>query len=91
MKNTLSSAEVLMNRAVEPKSVHTDGKLTSPRSYGVYQLPNGVSDTSRYRFGNHPVRQTELEREFGICLLAALFLSREDAKELASILNSHTI
>jgi len=41
----------------------------------------------RIRFGNHPVRQQELEGEFGAAGLVALFPERVLAEELASLLN----
>ncbi len=43
----------------------------------------------RFRFGNHPIRQKELIREYGskVQLVGELYLKRNDAKEAASILN----
>jgi hypothetical protein len=74
-------------RAISPKEVRPDGGLTVPRSYGVYELPAGSGATRRYRLGNHPVRQSELQREFGGCKLLYLFLQRSDAVQMASLLN----
>ena len=74
-------------RAISPQAVHADGLLTSPRSFGVYQLPHSAKNTRLFRFGNHPVRQRELEREFGSCKLIYLFLSRTDAVAMASARN----
>ena len=42
-----------------------------------------IKASSSFRFGNHPVRQRELEREFGSCKLEYLFAERTDAKAVA--------
>jgi hypothetical protein len=73
----------IVSRAISPASVRPDGWLTSPRSYGVYRIPSSAGSTRSFRFGNHPVRQRELEREFGSCKLEYLFTDREDAKIVA--------
>ena len=75
------------SRAISPTKVRPDGPLTSPRSYGVYELPGAVGASRRYRLGNHPVRHVELEREFGRCKLLYLFLQRPDAVQMAALLN----
>lgn len=80
--------QVIIRRAVNPSSVRVTGGLTHPRSYGVYILPANCGATRRYRFGNHPVRMQELDREFKHCALKHLFLYRADAMALASVLNS---
>lgn len=77
----------LERRAISPKDVKPDGVLTMPRSYGVYQLSTSVGPTRTFRFGNHPVRMMELEREFGVCQLRCLFRSREEACSMAALLN----
>lgn len=77
----------LEQKTISPHAVRPDGMLTLPRSYGVYTLPASASGTLRYRYGNHPVRMTELEREFGSCQLCHLFLHREDAAAMADLLN----
>ena len=77
----------LKARAVSPGSVRPDGQLTMPRTYGVYELPAGVQNTRRFRFGNHPVRLRELEREFGACKLLYLFKARADAAAMANACN----
>ena len=77
----------LSTRAISPGSVKPDGSLTSPRSYGVYELQLSAGATRRYRLGNHPVRQFELEREFGSCKLVYLFRQRSDAVQMAALLN----
>ena len=58
-----STTKNLALKAISPKAVHADGLLTSPRSFGVYQLPQTAKNTRLFRFGNYPVRQHELERE----------------------------
>lgn len=77
-------------RAIPSNAVKADGSLTSPRSYGVYRLPSNHGSTRRYRIGNHPVRQRELEQEYGKAELVYLFLSREDAHQASRSLNGHS-
>ena len=84
-----TSLESTIAKAISPRDVLSDGHLTSPRSYGVYRLPHGVTDTRCYRFGNHPVRMQELAREFGSCKLLHLFLSRADAELVARGYNGY--
>ena len=80
---------LLTSRSLEPHRVRPDGSLTSPRTFGVYELQD-PSSTRRYRFGNHPVRQLELAAEFGRARLLYLFRDRGDAMTAASILNERT-
>ena len=82
-----TSLEALIGLAISPSEVRVDGQLTSPRSYGIYQLPRSVSGTRLFRLGNHPVRLYELEREFGACKLVHLFRQRSHAVAAAEILN----
>lgn len=77
----------LATRAISPRDVRPDGPRTIPRSFGVYELLASTSGTRRFRYGNHPVRLHELEREFGSCKLLYLFLQRADAVAMASALN----
>ena len=79
--------DALEQKTISPHAVRSDGMVTSPRSYGVYTLPASTSGTLRCRYGNHPVRMTELEREFGCCRLCHLFLHRDDAAAMAGLLN----
>ncbi len=79
--------QAIIQYSIPQNIVRTIGRHTSPRSYGVYELPPTAKDTRRYRFGNHPIRQEELIREFGNCKLAYLFPERHYAKTLADILN----
>ncbi len=74
----------LLSRAVRPDSVRVVGKYTDPHTYGVYKVEYAGR---RFRFGNHPVREEELIREYGDVTLVALFREREDAEELAKVLN----
>lgn len=83
-------SEALKNavaRAISPATVRIEGTLTTPRSFGVYELPREASATKRFRFGNHPVRQRELEAEFGSAKRIYLFLAREDARTVSRLLN----
>ncbi len=74
--------ESIMQRAIDPTRVRIAGPLTEPRTYGVYRLPASATGR-RYRFGNHPVRMRELQREVGPCTLQCLFARRADAREVA--------
>lgn len=76
----------VLRRAITPDSVDEVGPLTAPRSYGVYSLPSSAGATRRIRFGNHPIRQRELEAEFGACELVYLFLDRNDAMMVATMI-----
>lgn len=82
----MTSIEHIIARAISPFSVRPAGRLTSPRSYGVYRIPSSAGSTRSVRFGNHPVRQRELERGFGSCKLEYLFLAHEDAEVVAKSL-----
>jgi hypothetical protein len=83
-----SRRDELLNRSISPGGVRVDGKYTVTRSYGVYRLSASTGRRREYRFGNHPVRLEELIREYGAARLEALFADREDAMELAAILNN---
>ena len=85
------SVESIIRRAIDPASARVVGTLTEPRTYGVYQLPFGPAVSSRFHFGNHPVRMTELEREYGSCSLTYLFQTREDAEAVARTLNGREV
>ena len=78
--------QALLKRSVQEHQVVLDGRLTSPRTWGTYDL--GSSRSRRFRYGNHPIRMTELLREHGKCSLVALFHTQQDANQLASLLNS---
>ncbi len=82
-----SNLSLVLARAINLRQVRPDGSLTSPRSFGVYVLPAKHGSTRRYRLGNHPVRQRELEAEFGRADLLHLFVSRQDAAMVAAALN----
>ena len=79
--------ETILQRAIPPSRVLLDGRLTVPRSYGVYELPVQAGLARRYRMGNHPIRMRELELVFKSCTLLYLFLSRGDAVAVAAQLN----
>jgi hypothetical protein len=61
--------------------VRADGHLTEPRSFGVCRVQRERGAVS-FHFGNHPVRQWELERQHGSAEVVRLFLDREAAKAL---------
>jgi hypothetical protein len=84
-----SRTDELLELAIQPSSVTVQGPYTQPRSWGVYEIePSRQSGaTKRFRFGNHPVRQRELESEFGVASFIALFLERVHAEELTRHLN----
>lgn len=67
----------------------TNKNWTLPRSYGVWELPN-KSCGKKYRFGNNPVREKELAKEFGSVKMVDLYLSRESARDQANKLNEET-
>lgn len=79
--------EILEQKAISCNDIELDGRLTCPRTYGVYQIVDIASSGRVFRYGNHPVRQSELQREFGDCCLVYLFLEREHALGMAQILN----
>ena len=82
-----SNFDEVLARAIRPRDVCPAGSLTSPRSYGVYLLPASHGSSRRYRLGNHPVRQRELQQEYGNAELLHLFRSRQDAVTVADALN----
>ena len=74
----------LIEAAIDPASVRPDPNnpnWTIPRSWGVYEVANYAA--SQFRFGNHPVRERELRREFSRVTLLALYEERELAKARA--------
>ena len=76
--------------SVSPANTRPDpgnSDWTIPRTFGVWQLPNGATG-KRNRFGNNPVRGVELEREFGSAALIALYTNRQSAKSHADELNN---
>jgi len=84
MTDTLAS---LISQAISPNAVRLDGSLTIPRTYGVFELPHSAAATRKFRYGNFPVRQTELLKEFGTCKLVHLFKKRDLAQATANLLN----
>ena len=85
----MNTRDHLLMTAVNQKILRFVGNLTEPRSYGVYEIERGGSAGKRFRFGNHPVRLNELERDFGSCSIKAVFLKRDRAKALADYLNNN--
>lgn len=84
--------EELLTHSIPITSVRTNGKVTSPPSWGVYELErsNTALPSRRFRFGNHPIRQYELIAEYNSAKLLALFPERRIALELARALNYET-
>lgn len=80
--------EKLLSQAVSPTSFVVEGRYTFPRAYGVYRITRRSSGERQWRFGNHPVRETELVTAYGGAEVVAIFLQREQAKELSSLLNN---
>ena len=60
---------------------------TTPRSYGVWELPNSAGG-KKFRYGNNPIREKELSREFGSVKLIALYLTRGNAIKHTKQLNN---
>lgn len=83
----MTDLDDLIERAIDPSSVKLEGTLTNPPSFGVYAIENDEDGSTHYRFGNHPVRQHELEDKFGAAELEYLFLNREDAAAMTAALN----
>lgn len=85
----MSDIENLLSESILESQLQSDTNnknYTIPRSYGVYEITS-VMNGRRFRFGNHPVRETELIRQFENIKRIALFLEREKANALASLLN----
>jgi hypothetical protein len=83
----------LQSRAVSPSTLKVEGNYTAPRTWGVYRVES-FKDGQRghdFHLGNHPIRQRELEREYGLAELVLLFTSRTDAEELKYLLNKHLV
>lgn len=79
--------QALEQNAISCNDIKYDWRLTFPKSFGVYQILNTANAGKAFRYGNHPVRQSELQREFGDCCLVYLFLEREYAFRMQKILN----
>jgi len=87
----MSSAHLksLLAKSVDPSSVKLDGQYTNPKTWGVYEVER-LLDGKRgkgFHFGNHPIRQQELIRQFGEAKLVALYEARIDAEEVAYLMN----
>lgn len=79
----------LLAKSIDPSSVRPDGQYTNPKTWGVYEVER-LLDGKRgkgFHFGNHPIRQQELIRQFGEAKAKALYMSRIDAEEVAYLLN----
>ena len=86
---TQARVNELLRLAADQSSLRPNGSYTIPPSWGVYRIaPSRQVATRLFRFGNHPIRQTELRNEFGSVSLIAHFTARVLAAELASLLNA---
>ena len=78
---SLTRLRLLLFKSIDPSSVKSDGRYTSPqKTWGVYQvkcLPEG----KRFHYGNHPIRQIELIRQYGEAQPLWLHEGKNDAKE----------
>ena len=76
--------------SIDIKDVEVVGLYTKPRTWGVYCIIGPAQGDRQFRFGNHPIREWELRREFkfGKVSLEALFTERSLAIELKNILNN---
>ena len=78
----------LLALSVQETSVQSDGRDTKPRTWGVYELrPARNTQTKQFRLGNHPIRERELQAEFGQVRRVGLFTSRSLAERLERRLN----
>jgi hypothetical protein len=74
-------------KSIDPLPVKSDGRYTSPRTWGVYKVER-LLEGKRFHFGNHPIRQQELIRQYGEAqLVGGLYEERINAKEAAFLLN----
>ena len=87
------AARILLKHAIAKTNVAFGNSYTNPRTWGVYEIEPLESNrtTRRFRIGNHPVRQRELETEFGKAKCIAIFLNRILALELQVILNGRQV
>ena len=78
-----------MNFKITPDRTRPDpnnaGK-TIPKIFGVWDVGFG-SNGRRYRYGNNPVREKELIREYGHARLVGLYTKRAAARSMADSLN----
>jgi|GEM_PF-1161758 len=82
--------ERLLSKAISEHSFQINPKnknYTIPRTFGVYEIGT-LANVKKFRYGNHPVREIELIREFGNVRKRGIFLNRNEAKALSDYLNS---
>jgi hypothetical protein len=79
--------DTLISRSISVSAVRVADKYTVPPTYRVYKLRPGLGRGREFRYGNHPIRQHELVRDYGSAHLEALFESRYYAKAFARFLN----
>ena len=80
----------LLSKAISEHSFQINPKnknYTIPKTFGVYEIDTSAN-VKKFRYGNHPVREIELLREFGNVKKRGIFLNRDEAKALSDYLNS---
>lgn len=89
MKPDFSKSEISQS-SVRPDPQNPN--YTIPRTYGVYHLSAAKESisTKSFRYGNHPIRMQELQREFGSVKLVALYTNRNIATQHAAHANKAT-
>jgi hypothetical protein len=90
----MTDFENLMQLAVDSTKFYIQRIYTSPRTYGVYAVINRLNHHQsnhgkKFRFGNHPIRQHELIKQYGTAEIQAVFLERHQAKIFADRLNQY--
>lgn len=73
----------LMAQAVDPDGFESEAEIAA---HAVYRV-NSDTGSGSYRFGLHPDRQGELERQFDKVEIVALFRDEEIAKTISAYLN----
>ena len=84
------AARSILAHSVAQDGLTFVGNYTYPKTWGVYEIepPRSNPTTRRFRVGNHPIRQRELENEFGAAACIALFPAKNFAEELQRLLNN---
>jgi hypothetical protein len=83
-------AKLILKHSIAKDRITFAGNYTNPKTWGVYEInpPKSNLTTRRFRIGNHPIRQRELEIEFGAAACVAIFTARIYAEELGRLLNN---
>jgi hypothetical protein len=93
MFTQLRRRDQLTAARIEPEKLRYVGNTTVPRTWGVYQVlqsrDDGLRVDRKLHFGNHPVRQRELQRKFGDVELIGLFGSRLEAEQYSILVRMY--